>query len=141
MELLNWILAAVTTIAGTTTFITLFMFRKQQARIKNAEASQKESEVDSLKLTALQATVEELRKQIIFCESRLASLQALIVDKDTYIGVLSMEKHTLEVKNARNKSAINEAYKCTFCEDIKFCPVILQRNKNEESYLKSIEKR
>jgi predicted patatin/cPLA2 family phospholipase len=133
MEILNWLLAAFSALSGGSTVITLFMYRKQQKRFKTAEAF--EREVDALK-----NTVEIMRKQQEFYESRLAELQKLIVNKDAYIEQLSRGSHIMEVKHAKNKSAINKAYECRFCEKTSECPVLIQRAKNEEDYLRKIEK-
>lgn len=133
MELLNWILGVLTLISGSTTGISLFMYRRQSMRFKNAEAFEKE-------VAALSSTVENLKSQISFYDERLNKLQELIVNKDVYIGVISEEKNALEIKHARNKSAINRAYACGYCSDLKDCPVLKQRTKNEEEYLKIINK-
>ena len=133
MELLNWILGVLTLISGSTTGISLFMYRRQSRRFKNAEAFEKE-------VAALSSTVENLKSQISFYDERLNKLQELIVNKDVYIGVISEEKNALEIKHARNKSAINRAYACGYCSDLKDCPVLKQRTKNEEEYLKIINK-
>lgn len=133
MELLNWILGVLTLISGSTTGISLFMYRRQSMRFKTAEAFEKE-------VAALSSTVENLKSQISFYDERLNKLQELIVNKDVYIGVISEEKNALEIKHARNKSAINRAYACGYCSDLKDCPVLKQRTKNEEEYLKIINK-
>lgn len=113
-------------------FISSVMFRKVTKRSKVAEAFSKE--VDSLR-----ETIGELRKQISFCEERLLQMQSMLSLRDNYIDTLSREKNTLEIKNARNKSAINKAYECAHCGDVAKCAVLMQRSKNEEEYLKVIE--
>lgn len=133
MDVLNWILLAFSTVSGATAFITLFMFRKQQKRFKTAEAFEKE-------VTALQASVTLMQGQIKFLNDSLVDTQKLVIEKDAYIGTLSTDKHVLEIKHAKNKSAINQAYSCTFCDDKAACPVLMQRAKNEEAYLKEISK-
>lgn len=133
MDILNWILGVLTLASGSTAIISLFMYRRQSIRFKNAEAFEKE-------VAALSSTVENLKSQISFYDGRLDKLQALVVNKDVYIGVLSEEKNTLEIKHAKNKSAINQAYTCKYCPDKKDCPVLAQRAKNEEEYLKKIDK-
>lgn len=138
MEYLNWILAVVSTLCGGGTVITLFLFRRQQKRFKNAEAFEKE-------VQALQNTIDSLQKQVNWQEERLNDMQKLLIGKDAYIAEISREKHTLEIKHARNKSAINKAYECpnrAKCKDDpdSFCPVLMQRKQNEEEYLKEISK-
>jgi TolA-binding protein len=128
------IVSFLTVVAGSSTFITLWMYRKQQKRFKTAEAFGQE-------VTALRATVQELREQIRFQEERINKTQELITSKDAYINQLSQEKHTLEIKNSRNKSAINKSYGCTYCPDISLCPVLVQRAANEEEYLNSLKKK
>lgn len=133
MEILNWILAAFSAVCGGSTLITLIMYRRQQKRFKTAEAFEKE-------VAALQASVALMQGQIKFLNESLSDTQKLVVEKDAYIGTLSSDKHTLEVKHAKNKSAINTAYGCPFCEDKAECPVLKKRTKNEEEYLRKIEK-
>lgn len=133
MEILNWILAAFSALCGGSTIVTLFIYHKQQKRFKTAEAFEKE-------VTALQASVTLMQGQIKFLNESLTDTQKLVVEKDTYIGTLSKDKHTLEIKHAKNKSAINTAYGCQFCEDKAECPVLKQRAQNEEEYLRKIER-
>ena len=132
MEILNWILAAFSALCGGSTFFTLFMYRKQQKRFKTAEAFGNE-------VSALAAAQGLLRDQITFQAGRIDELQKLLVSKDDYIGQISAEKHTIEMKHAKNKSAINKAYECRFCENTADCPVLIQRAQNEEEYLRKIE--
>lgn len=123
----------VSILAGSSTIVTFVLYRKQQKRFKTAEAFEKE--VDALK-----NTVETMRQQLQFYDGRLTEMQKLVVGKDVYISQLSQEKHTLEVKNSKNKSAMNKAYGCEHCTDISLCPVLMQRAENEEEYLKSLDK-
>ena len=132
MEILNWILAAFSALCGGSTIITLFVYRKQQTRFKPAEAFEKE-------VLALKATVELMQGQIQFCNERMAELQKLVVDKDAYINQITLDKHMVEVKHAKNKSAINKAYECEHCKDVSNCPVLKQRAANEEAYLKQLQ--
>ena len=125
------LLSVVSVLAGSSTVVTYILYRRQQKRFKTAEAFQKE--VDALK-----NTVEMMRQQLTFYDGRLTEMQKLIVGKDGYIKQLSQEKHVLEVKNSRNKSAMNRAYECKHCADIASCPVLRQRAINEEEYLKSL---
>lgn len=79
-----------------------------------------------------------MRQQLQFYDGRLTEMQKLVVGKDAYINQLSQEKHTLEVKNSKNKSAMNKAYSCEHCSEVSLCPVLMQRAANEEEYLKSL---
>jgi TolA-binding protein len=130
---MDWtiITTIVSILAGSSTVVTFVLYRKQQKRFKTAEAFEKE--VDALK-----NTVETMRQQLQFYDGRLTEMQKLVVGKDVYISQLSQEKHTLEVKNSKNKSAMNKAYGCEHCSDISLCPVLMQRAANEEEYLKSL---
>lgn len=132
MDILTWILTAFSTLTGGTAFYTFIMYRQQAKRFKTAEAFEKE-------VTALKSTIEGLQKQIEFQEGRLNEMQKTLVNKDAYIGTLTADKSVLEVKHAKNKSAINRAYSCSFCDSAANCPVLQQRALNEEEYLKRIE--
>lgn len=123
----------ISILCGSSTVITFMLYRKQQKRFKTAEAFEKE-------VTALRATVEILQQQVTFQEGRITDTQKLVINKDAYISQLSHEKHVLEVKHAKNKSAVNKAYSCSHCPDAALCPVLIQRAANEEEYLKSLEK-
>lgn len=123
----------VSVLAGSSTIVTFILYRKQQKRFKTAEAFEKE--VDALK-----NTVETMRQQLQFYDGRLTEMQKLVVGKDLYIGQLTQEKHTLEVKNSKNKSAMNKAYGCVHCSDVSLCPVLMQRAANEEAYLNELKK-
>lgn len=120
-------------LGGGGVVVTWILYRKQEKRLRNAEAVEKEVE-------SLRKTVETLQLNQTFYEERLKALQALVVEKDTYIGVLSGDKHTLEVKHAKNKSAINLAHSCGFISCPDDCVVLRQRAKNDEEYAKRIEK-
>lgn len=133
--ILQIILGVLTVISSGSAIVIGLMFRKQTARIKNAEAVEKE-------VQALRGTVVSLQKQQEFYEKRLEAMQKLIIDKDNYIAVISHDKEVVEIKHAKNKSAINRAHECEFCKgDTAKCPVLAQRMRNEEEYLQSIEKR
>lgn len=123
----------ISILCGSTTIVTFLLYRKQQKRFKTAEAFEKE-------VVALQNTVETMRRQLEFYDGRLSEMQKLVVGKDVYISQLSLDKHTLEIKNSKNKSAMNKAYSCEHCSDISLCPVLRQRAANEEEYLKSLNK-
>lgn len=133
--ILQIVLGVLTVISSGSAIVIGLMFRKQTARVKNAEAVEKE-------VQALRSTVVSLQKQQEFYEKRLEAMQKLIIDKDNYIAVISHDKEVVEIKHAKNKSAINRAHECEFCKgDTAKCPVLAQRMRNEEEYLQSIEKR
>lgn len=121
----------ISILCGSSTIVTFILYRKQQKRFKTAEAFEKE--VDALK-----NTVETMRQQLQFYDGRFTEMQKLVVGKDAYINKLSQEKHTIEVKNSKNKSAMNKAYSCEHCLEVSLCPVLMQRAANEEEYLKSL---
>lgn len=122
----------ITALAASSTLVTYMLYRKQQKRFKTAEAFEKEVE-------ALKITVSTMREQLQFYDGRLTEMQKMVIGKDAYIGQLSEEKHTLEIKNSKNKSAINRAYSCEHCSDISLCPVLKQRAANEEEYLNTLK--
>ncbi|MDD4728575.1 MAG: hypothetical protein PHN55_07485 [Dysgonamonadaceae bacterium] len=130
---MDWaiIMSILSVLAGSSTVVTFVLYRKQQKRFKTAEAFEKEVE-------ALKNTVETMRQQLTFYDGRLTEMQKLVVGKDAYIGQLSQEKHILEIKNSKNKSAMNKAYGCEHCSDVALCPVLKQRALHEEEYLKSL---
>lgn len=120
-------------IAGSSTFITIILYRRQQKRFKTAEAFEKE-------VVALKTTVEVMQHQLTFYDGRLSEMQKLVVGKDAYISQLSKDKTTLEIKNSKNKSAMNRAYSCHYAPETGECPVIKQRMKNDELYLRQLNK-
>jgi|GEM_PF-1870859 len=130
---MDWtiITSIISILCGSSTVITFILYRKQQKRFKTAEAFEKE--VDALK-----NTVESMRQQLLFYDGRLAEMQNLVIGKDAYISQLTLDKHRLEVKNSKNKSAMNRAYSCGHCSDISLCPVLKQRAANDEEYLKTL---
>lgn len=132
--MMDWtvISSVITALAASSTLITYILYRKQQKRFKTAEAFEKEVE-------ALKVTVSTMREQLQFYDGRLNEMQKMVIGKDVYVSQLSEEKHTLEVKNSKNKSAINKAYSCEHCSDISSCPVLKQRAANEEEYLNSLK--
>lgn len=132
MDFLTWILTFFSTVTGGTALYSLLIYRKQAKRFKTAEAFEKE-------VLALQQTIDGMQKQVDWQEKRLTEMQNLIVNKDAYIATLTNDKSTLEIKHAKNKSAINRAYGCELCDTPINCPVIKQRTLNEEEYLKRIE--
>lgn len=132
MDILTWILTAISTVTGGTAFYTFVMYRQQAKRFKTAEAFEKE-------VTALQSAMSGLQDQIRFQEQRLNEMQKTLINKDAYINTLSADKNLLEIKHAKNKGAINTAYGCNFCQKPSECPVLMQRARNEEEYLKHIE--
>lgn len=140
MEILNWILAAFSTVCGGTALITLLMYRKQQKRFKTAEAFEKEVQALAGTVSAQDGAIETLQKQVAWQDVRIEAMQKTINEKDVYIGSISLDKHTLEIKHAKNKSAINKAYECAFCPNSSDCPVLKQRAYNEEEYLKNIQR-
>jgi preprotein translocase subunit YajC len=128
---LSILTSIISILCGSSTVITFILYRKQQKRFKTAEAFEKE-------VTALKTTVEILQQQVAFQEGRINETQKLVINKDAYIAQLTQEKHALEIKNSKNKSAINKAYSCGHCSDISLCPVLKQRTANEEEYLKTL---
>lgn len=95
--LVQIILACIGVIGGGSSVVMWVMFRKQTARIKNAEAVEKE-------VQSLRSTVETLQQQQEFYEERLKAMQELIIGKDNYISVISHDKQVLEVKHAKIKA-------------------------------------
>lgn len=120
-------------LGGSGALITFLLYRKQLKRFKNAEAFEKEVE-------ALNKTVLILQQQVEWQGKQIESMQRTIGQKDAYIAQLTSDKHVLEIKHAKNKGAINQAYECTLCTDKSECPVLKKRAKNEEDYLRKIEK-
>lgn len=133
---MDWtiIISLISILCGSTTVVTFVLYRKQQKRFKTAEAFEKE-------VVALKATVESMQNQISFYDGRLNEMQKLVIGKDAYISQLTEDKHTLEIKNSKNKSAMNKAYSCSFCNDVSECPVIMQRAANEEAYLRELNEK
>lgn len=137
MEFLNWILTAITVISGSLAGFVGFMYRKQTKRFKNAEAF-------DMEVVALKKTIELLKEQVEWQAGQIIEVQKLVAQKDVYIEQIVKERHILELKHAKNKSAINCAYSCINRESHQLptatCPVLIQRQKNEEEYVKEISK-
>lgn len=131
MDTLHWALTAITTIFGGTSFITMVIFRKQTRRLKDAEVSEKE-------VSTLRSVVETLKTQMDWMNDRITSLQSMITNKDSIIEQLNIDKNTLEIKNAKNKGAINKALSCIYCSTQSLCPVLVQRKVHEDEYLHTI---
>lgn len=132
MTTLEIILSLVTCIFGGTSFFTVFLFLKQQKRYKNAEAFEKE-------LTALRLAQENWEKELKWQTERVDKLQNTILEQDLLIRQLRNDRNTIEIKNARNKSAINSAYGCKFANSEQPCPVLEKRSKNEEEFAAMLE--
>lgn len=95
--LVQIILACVGVIGSGSSVVMWVLFRKQTARIKNAEAVEKE-------VQSLRSTVDALQQQQEFYEKRLKAMQDLVIGKDNYIAVISNDKQVLEVKHAKIKA-------------------------------------
>lgn len=121
-------------LGGSGALVTYLLYSKQLKRFKNAEAFEKE-------VQALKAAMSVLEQQITFQAGQITSLQQSYAARDTEAKQLERSLHICEVKNSKNKSVISQAYECTFCPDTSKCPVILQRVRNEQEYLKALEQR
>lgn len=117
-------------LGGGGVFITWMLYRKQTKRFKEAEAFEKDAQ-------AWKTALESLQNQVNWQEERLSILQKTLLEKESYVLVISKEKDILEVKHAKNKSAINKAHGCELSSS---CPVLKQQAKNDDEYIHSIEK-
>lgn len=118
-------------LGGGGALITYMLYRKQLKRFKNAEAVEKE-------VATLRSAIAAMEQNQKWYEERLASLQKLLLEKESYVEILSKDKNFLEIKHSKNKGAINKAYECSFCSDTSKCPVLIQRSKNEEEYIRTL---
>lgn len=118
-------------LGGGGALVTYMLYRKQLKRFKNAEAVEKE-------VATLRSAIAAMEQNQKWYEERLASLQKLLLEKESYVEVLSKDKNFLEIKHSKNKGAINKAYECSFCPDTSKCPVLIQRSKNEDEYLRTL---
>lgn len=118
-------------LGGGGALITYMLYRKQLKRFKNAEAVEKE-------VATLRGAIAAMEQNQKWYEERLSSLQKLLLEKESYVEVLSKDKNLLEIKHSKNKGAINKAYECNFCPDTSKCPVLIQRSKNEDEYLRTL---
>lgn len=118
-------------LGGGGALITYMLYRKQLKRFKNAEAVEKE-------VATLRSAIAAMEQNQKWYEERLASLQKLLLEKESYVEILSKDKSLLEIKHSKNKGAINKAYECSFCPDTSKCPVLIQRSKNEEEYIRTL---
>lgn len=121
-------------LATGSSIVTFILYRKQSVRIKNAEAFEKE-------VAALRSEIDALKESLKFEREQREKDKEIIVRIETDNTKLHSENGTLEIKNARNKKAINQAYSCGFCQDTANCPVLLQRKKNEEEYLIELQRK
>lgn len=112
--------------------VTFILFRKQSVRIKNAEAFEKE-------VSALRGEIEALKADLKFEREQREKDKELIIRVEDDNSALHAENRTLEIKNAKNKKAINQAYGCSFCNESSNCPVLMQRKKNEDEYLRELQ--
>ncbi len=110
------------------------VYHRQSKRSKTAEAFAAE-------VAALKASQEVWKEQIAFLNARVDDLQRIVLDQDTREHQLRDTVSVLEIKHAKNKSAINTAYGCCFCDTPAKCPVLIARTRNEDEYTAIIEKR
>lgn len=130
---MNWeIIITLATLILSSGALNIVLYRKVDKRTKTAEAFEKE-------VSALSNTIEAMKKHQNYTDERLERMQGELTKKDIYNSQLMREKHILEVKHSRNKSAINKAYECEFCEDKSKCKVLKQRALNDEIYLKELK--
>lgn len=118
-------------LGGGGALVTYMLYRKQLKRFKNAEAVEKE-------VATLRSAIAAMEQNQKWYEERLGSLQKLLLEKESYVEILSKDKNLLEIKHSKNKAAINKAYECSFCPDTSKCPVLIQRSKNEDEYLRTL---
>ena len=115
-------------LGGGGALVTYMLYRKQLKRFKNVEKE----------VATLRSAITAMEQNQKWYEERLSSLQKLLLEKESYVEVLSKDKNLLEIKHSKNKGAINKAYECSFCPDTSKCPVLIQRSKNEDEYLKTL---
>lgn len=149
MTILEIILTAVASLLTVVTGGGGVLFRRQQKRTKTAEAFRQE--VDAMKVAietmelSYKAQIEGLKdfykNQFDMAYTRIDKLQSDLQKQDVMNSHLRSANDVLEVKHAKNKSAINRAHECAFCDTPANCPVLKQRSINEEEYLRSIEKK
>ena len=131
---MNWeIIITLVSLVVSSGVFNVILYRRVNKRTKTAEAFEKE-------VSALSGTIEALKKHQEYTDQRLERLQGELTKTDVYNSQLIREKHILEVKHSRNKSAINKAHECPFCDDKSQCPVIRQRTFNDELYLSELNK-
>lgn len=113
MDILNWILSAVTCIFGGTSLYTLVLYRRQTKRFKDAEAFEKE-------VKALEAALNVMREQIDFCQTQIEILQKSVLHKDERI--------------SRLNSVIVAAHKCSHITNVTECPVLVKKSEYDALY-------
>lgn len=114
--------------------LTWVVYRKQSLRIKNAEAYEKEVDV-------LRKEIAELRNAIEFERKQREADREVIVRLELLNSELRDKNDVAEIKNARNKKALNKAYECEFCPDSSKCPALVQRKRNEDEYLRELQEK
>lgn len=113
MDILNWILSAVTCIFGGTSLYTLVLYRRQTKRFKDAEAFEKE-------VKALEAALNVMREQIEFCQTQIETLQKSVLHKDGRI--------------SRLNRVIVAANKCLHITNVTECPVLVKKSEYDALY-------
>ena len=113
MDILNWILSAVTCIFGGTSLYTLVLYRRQTKRFKDAEAFEKE-------VKALEAALNVMRVQIEFCQTQIETLQKSVLHKDGRI--------------SRLNGVIVAAHKCSHITNVTECPVLVKKSEYDALY-------
>lgn len=113
MDILNWILSAVTCIFGGTSLYTLMLYRRQTKRFKDAEAFEEE-------VKALEAALNVMREQIEFCQTQIETLQKSVLHKDGRI--------------SRLNRVIVAANKCSHITNVTECPVLVKKSEYDALY-------
>lgn len=113
MDILNWILSAVTCIFGGTSLYTLVLYRRQTKRFKDAEAFEKE-------VKALEAALNVMREQIEFCQTQIETLQKSVLHKGGRISHLN--------------DVIVAAHKCSHITNVTECPVLVKKSEYDALY-------
>lgn len=83
-------------LGGGGALVTYMLYRKQLKRFKNAEAVEKE-------VATLRSAIAAMEQNQKWYEERLASLQKLLLEKESYVEVLSKDKNLLEIKHSKIK--------------------------------------
>lgn len=102
-----------------TTLISMFLFYRQNRRIKNSEATEYEVKI-------LHTLIATLKSEINRNEQRIISLEERLSDKDELIVRLDAKVYKMEQENYNHKSAVNCAISCPYPVPNKGCPVLLK---------------
>ncbi len=118
-------------IVGGSSVLMQWIFNRDTKKIDNT----------AKEVASLQSVVTALQREIDNQSTRIDRLLNEITERETSLSILRKDKHTLEVKHAKNKSCINKAFACEYLTDKNKCPVLIARAENEKAWTEELERK